>query len=98
VTVLAVWGALVTGAVYMLRGIRKVLHGPLPERWMLLSEHSWPLRRLPYLILLACLVVFGFFPHLLVDRIKPDAERITMAANAPAPQAAAVTEMKGKEQ
>jgi NADH-quinone oxidoreductase subunit M len=30
--VLAVWGALVIGAVYMTRAIRNILHGPLPEK------------------------------------------------------------------
>jgi NADH-quinone oxidoreductase subunit M len=80
VTALAAWGALVIGAVYMLRAIRNVLHGPVPEKWMLLAEHTWPLRRLPYLMLLACLLVFGFFPHLLADKIKPDAERILKVA------------------
>jgi len=30
VTGLAVWAALVIGAVYMLRAIRNMLHGPLP--------------------------------------------------------------------
>jgi len=76
VVVLAAWGALVTGAVYMLCAIRQALHGPLPEKWMLLTEHSWPLRRLPYLILLASLLVFGCFPRLLTEKIKPDAERV----------------------
>src|SRR6185503_15868488 len=33
VTALAVWGALIIGAVYMLRAIRAVLHGPMPEKW-----------------------------------------------------------------
>jgi NADH-quinone oxidoreductase subunit M len=83
VVTLAVWGALVIGAVYMLRAIRNVLHGPLPEKWMAVTEHTWPWRKLPYLLLLTCLLVFGFFPHLLADRIKPDAERV-VAAQAPA--------------
>jgi NADH-quinone oxidoreductase subunit M len=82
VTALAAWGALVIGAVYMLRAVRNVLHGTLPEKWMLIAESSSPWRKLPYLILLAALLVFGFFPHLLADKIKPDAERIT-AAEAP---------------
>ena len=33
VTVLACWGALIIGAVYMLRAIRDMLHGPVPEKW-----------------------------------------------------------------
>src|SRR6266481_3477247 len=31
--VIAAWGGLVVGAVYMLRAVRGILHGPLPERW-----------------------------------------------------------------
>jgi NADH-quinone oxidoreductase subunit M len=87
VTCLAVWSALVIGAVYMLRAIRNILHGPLPEDWMAVAESNWPLRKLPYLILLASLLVFGFFPHLLADKIKPVAEQIVAAQKA-APGAA----------
>ena len=32
VTVFAVWGALIIGAVYMLRAVRAILHGPVPVR------------------------------------------------------------------
>ena len=32
VTVCAVWGALLIGALYMLRAMRNVLHGPLPQK------------------------------------------------------------------
>jgi len=81
---LALWGALVIGAVYMTRAIRNMLHGPLGDKWMAVAEDTWPLRKLPYLILLVSLLVFGFFPHLLSDRIKvaaqeivPDAARMT---------------------
>ncbi len=80
VTIIAVWGALVIGAVYMTRAIRNILHGPLPDQWMAVVESTWPLRKLPYLVLLVSLMVFGFFPHLLVDKIRPAAERILPAA------------------
>src|SRR6266576_496969 len=33
VTVLAVWGALIIGAVYMLRAVRATLHGPMTDKW-----------------------------------------------------------------
>ncbi len=42
-TVLALWGALVIGGVYMTRAVRNVLHGPLPEKW------QWARRRRPCL-------------------------------------------------
>lgn len=70
VTVLACWGALIVGAVYMLRAIRTMLHGPLPEKWAEVADapHLW--RRTPFAILLAALLVFGFFPRLLTDKIQ----------------------------
>jgi NADH-quinone oxidoreductase subunit M len=75
VTVLAVWGALIIGAVYMLRAVRAALHGEMPEKWATLSDaNAW--RKLPFMILLASLLVFGFFPKLLTEKIKPVAEQI----------------------
>ena len=64
----------------MTRAIRNVLHGPLPDQWMAVAESTWPLRKLPYLILLASLLVFGFYPRLLVDKIKPAVARVVPAA------------------
>ena len=81
VTGLALWGALVIGAVYMTRAIRSMLHGPLTDKWMAVAEDTWPLRKLPYLILLVSLLVFGFLPHLLSDRIKVAAEEIVPGAS-----------------
>jgi NADH-quinone oxidoreductase subunit M len=82
VTILAVWSALVIGAVYMTRAIRSILHGPLPDKWMAVVESTWPLRKIPYLVLLTGLLVFGFFPGLLVDKIKPAVARILPAQSA----------------
>jgi len=80
ITGIAVWAALVIGAVYMMRAIRSMFHGPVPDELMGVAESTWPLRKLPYLILLVSLMVFGFFPGLLVDKIRPSAEKIlTMA-------------------
>ena len=59
--VCAVWGALMIGALYMLRAMRNVLHGPLPEKWAALPDANlW--RKLPYALLLASLLVFGCLP------------------------------------
>jgi NADH-quinone oxidoreductase subunit M len=82
VTVLAVWGALVIGAVYMTRAVRNALHGPLPPKWNELPDATfW--RKLPYALLLASLLVFGCFPRLLTDKIQPDVKPlITLAAPA----------------
>ncbi len=91
VTCLAVWGALIVGAVYMTRAIRGILHGPLPDKWGAVVESTWPLRKIPYLALLTGLLVFGFFPNLLVDKIKPAVARIL-----PAPAASAVATAAAK--
>jgi NADH-quinone oxidoreductase subunit M len=76
VTGLALWGALLIGALYMLRAMRSVLHGPLPEKWSGLPDAANLWRKLPYALLLASLLVFGFFPRLLTEKIKPDVEKI----------------------
>ena len=71
VTILACWGALIIGAVYMLRAIRAMLHGPLPDQWATVADapHLW--RKTPFILLLAALLVFGCFPRLLTDKIEP---------------------------
>ncbi|HEU5124895.1 MAG TPA: NADH-quinone oxidoreductase subunit M [Verrucomicrobiae bacterium] len=80
VTVLACWGALIIGAIYMLRAIRNVLHTQLPEKWANVADapHIW--RKGPFIILLACLLVFGCFPRLLTDKITPSASAIVQMA------------------
>jgi NADH-quinone oxidoreductase subunit M len=83
VTVLACWGALLVGAIYMLRAVRSMLHGPLPERWAEVADapHLW--RKTPFVILVAGLLVFGCFPGLLANKIQPSVQPI-VARFAPA--------------
>src|SRR6266404_2930405 len=71
VTILACWGALIVGAVYLLRAVRAMLHGPLLAQWATISDapHLW--RKAPFVLLLASLFVFGCFPRLLTDKIAP---------------------------
>ena len=76
VTVIALWGALVIGGIYMTRAVRNVLHGPLPEKWNSVTDASHVWRKLPYALLVVCLLVFGFWPKLLTEKINPDAEKI----------------------
>jgi NADH-quinone oxidoreductase subunit M len=71
ITVLACWGALIIGAVYMLRAVRNILHGPLPENWAGVADASNPWRKAPFVVLLAGLILFGCFPRLLADKIQP---------------------------
>ncbi|HLX68181.1 MAG TPA: proton-conducting transporter membrane subunit, partial [Verrucomicrobiae bacterium] len=80
IAVLACWGALIIGAVYMLRAVRNILHGPINARWdgVLDASNFW--RKLPYALLLVCLLVFGFFPRLLTDKIREPANAIAQMA------------------
>jgi NADH-quinone oxidoreductase subunit M len=79
ITGLAVWGALIVGAVYMLRAVRAVWHGPMPERWAHATDvNLW--RKLPFALLLASLLVFGFFPRLLTEKIQPVTREIVKLA------------------
>jgi len=71
ITVFACWGALIVGALYMLRAIRGILFGPLPSRWENVADapHFW--RKLPFVLLLGGLILFGCLPRLLTDKISP---------------------------
>ena len=90
VTVLACWGALVIGAIYMLRAMRTILHGPLPEKWAHVADANiW--RKTPFVLLLASLLVFGCFPRLLTDKIRPSAELIVGGQPAPNTKTLALT-------
>lgn len=80
VTILAVWGGAVIGAVYTLRAVRNILHGPAQERWAGVVDATDAWRRLPFVLLLGALLVFGFFPRLLTEKIKPSAEQIVKMA------------------
>lgn len=67
-TALALWG-LVISAVYMLRGYRAVFQGEIQERWTGLKDITslrWPL-----ILLLAVLLLLGFFPGIFVNLLKP---------------------------
>jgi NADH-quinone oxidoreductase subunit M len=76
VTVFAAWGALLIGAIYMLRAIRAILHGSLSARWEAVQDAKNPWRKTPFVLLLASLLVFGFCPRLLTDKITPSVEDI----------------------
>jgi len=77
--VVAAWGALIVGAIYMLRAVRSILHGPLVEKWAEVPDADlW--RKAPFALLVAALLLFGCWPRLLTDKIKPSAEPIVSMA------------------
>jgi NADH-quinone oxidoreductase subunit M len=78
--VIAAWGALVVGAVYMLRAVRNILHGPVAENLPAMSDAGW-WRKVPFALLLVTLLVFGFAPRLLTSKIEPAVKEIVAMAN-----------------
>ncbi len=81
---LAIWGALVIAGVYMLRAIREIWHGE--KSWQAISDPTTVWRKLPYGLLLACLILLGCFPRLLTDSIATSVEPVArMASGEPSP-------------
>jgi NADH-quinone oxidoreductase subunit M len=78
--VFAAWGALVIGAVYMLRAVRHIFHGPLPEKWAALKDAN-ALAKIPFVLLLAALLALGCWPRLMTDKIEPSAKLVVDLAN-----------------
>jgi NADH-quinone oxidoreductase subunit M len=75
--VLAIAG-LVVSALFMLRVFRRAFFGPPNERWRDLVEvNAW--HALPRAVLVAVLLLFGFFPSLALDLVAP-ASRLLVAA------------------
>jgi NADH-quinone oxidoreductase subunit M len=68
-TVLALWGV-VMSAVYMLRAYRTTFMGTMAERWAKIGDLRFDLR-LPAALLVVALLLFGFFPQLLVRNVAP---------------------------
>jgi NADH-quinone oxidoreductase subunit M len=81
ITSLAVWGALVIAAIYMLRAVRAILHGTLrAEMDRTIDAQGW-WRKLPFALLFVTLLYFGVWPRALTEKIRPSAERIVANVN-----------------
>ena len=63
----------------MLRAVRQILHGPLPERWAALKDAN-ALARIPFVLLLTALLALGCWPRLMTDKIEPSARLILSPA------------------
>lgn len=72
----AVWGGLVIAAIYMLRAVRAILHGPLPDELIAIGDAQGWWRRLPFALLFITLILFGIWPRALTEKIQPSAQRI----------------------
>jgi NADH-quinone oxidoreductase subunit M len=73
--ILAVWGLVITG-VYLLRAVKNVWYGDMPKRWEGLQDARTPLQKAPYVILVAALLLFGFYPQPMLDVIRQGARPI----------------------
>src|SRR6185436_19051007 len=84
--VVAAWGALVVGAIYMLRAVRNILHGPVAEGLPAVQDANlW--RKVPFALLMASLILFGVAPGLLTKKIEPAVREIVAMANGKSPTA-----------
>jgi NADH-quinone oxidoreductase subunit M len=86
--VTAAWGALVVGAIYMLRAVRNILHGPLMENLPAVQDANY-WRRIPFVLLIGSLVLFGVIPRLLTNKIDPAAREIMAMVKGELPKTAA---------
>jgi NADH-quinone oxidoreductase subunit M len=71
-TLLALWGVVIS-AVYMLRAYRAIFMGTLSERWKSLADLNQTLR-IPIVLLVAVLLIVGFFPQTIVHVLRPTFE------------------------
>ncbi len=77
-TILAVLGIVIT-AVYMLKTIRLAFQGPLNSQWRKLVDAATPLQRLPYILLLAALILAGCWPAFILKNIEAPVKIISQS-------------------
>lgn len=75
--VVATWAGLVVGAVYTLRAVRTILHGPLRTELATVADPAGAWHRSAYALLVVALLLFGVVPGLLIARIEPDAKAVS---------------------
>jgi NADH-quinone oxidoreductase subunit M len=78
--VFAAWAGLVVGAVYTLRAVRTILHGPLRKELAAATDPVGAWHKSAYAGLVVALLLFGVVPGLLIARIKPDAKAVSGTA------------------
>ncbi len=75
-TILAIFGIVVT-ATYMLRMIRNVFFGELKPEWNKIEDARGFCGKLPYGLLVTILLIFGLWPSLLLNIIRPSTANIS---------------------
>jgi NADH-quinone oxidoreductase subunit M len=79
--VLATWGIVITG-VYLLRTVKSAFFGAMPARWETLSDAKTPFQKMPFVLLVAVLLYFGFWPSQLLGVINQGVAPIVTALDA----------------
>ncbi len=67
--ILAVWGLVITG-VYLLRAVKDAFFGEMDEKWAGLKDARSFSERAPFVMLVAVLVIFGFYPQPMVECVE----------------------------
>ncbi|MBI1869863.1 MAG: NADH-quinone oxidoreductase subunit M [Chlamydiae bacterium] len=73
--ILAVFGIIIT-ATYLLRMIRGVFFGPLNPRWNHVQDVKSFFQKIPFVLLIAVLLIVGFWPSLLINLIDQGTSKI----------------------
>lgn len=94
--VAAAWGGAIIAAIYMLRAVRNVVHGPERAEFAAVADaNAW--RKVPFVLLLAGLILFGCFPGMLTERIKPSAALIVEASKTKGKPTVAVADVQSSK-
>lgn len=80
-TIIAVFGIIVT-ATYMLRCLRDVFFREPMDKWDGLKDATTFVERFPFVVLLAVLLLVGFYPSIIVDIINTGVVPIVDKINA----------------
>jgi len=67
--IVAVFGVVIS-AVYLLRAVRNAFWGPRNPRWDGIKDAKSPFERLPFIVLITVLLIFGLYPKPMTDVIK----------------------------
>ena len=78
VTIVSVFTMILTAS-YLLWMLKRVFYGPFNTKWNWLPDANWR-EAIPLLSLAAFIVVFGFFPNILVNVISPALQAIMHVA------------------
>ena len=77
-TILAVLGIVIT-AIYMMKTIRIAFHNPLNARWNKLTDAKTWIDKLPFVILMAALIVIGCWPGIILKNISSGTKTIIVS-------------------